>query len=228
MSKRYAKVRRPQPNNRTTTEHTTARTYRPDASPWRIDLIKLALLGGAFAVVVYDATVSHAGFVKLGLEPRACLVFAGIIGITQLAIAVLNALGDDVLSIKAGSGMGVLDGVWGWVVAGIYCIDIASNAVAFGIGTQLGALTSSGWLNAGGNALLVLGLSALLTFADELCFRLYDKIEYASRRNRVYAQYSDDSMKAHQQYLAGRRENLTYVAYKQGGRDAEFIMGDGL
>ncbi|MEM8806841.1 MAG: hypothetical protein AAGF01_12510 [Cyanobacteria bacterium P01_G01_bin.38] len=206
----------------------TGRSYRPSVVQWRADTVRLIVLGAALALIIYDAKVSYDGFQKLELgDTHAPLIFAAMIFVTQLGVGLLHALGEDFRDVKAGSDTGFLNSIWGWVLMIIYGVDVASNAVHFGVFGKFGSAPATP-VESLGAAGLILGMSVLLTFGDEVLLRVHDKIAIACAKNRVYAKRHGVAVAAHNAYIAATRERQMETAQVAGRKEGDWEFGEGL
>ncbi len=198
----------------------------------RVKLIKTGAIAAAVALTFYDAFVSYEGFRMLALPDHAPIVLAVLILVIQLASGSIQQLGMDPFHGVGGSG--AMDFLWRWVLASVYVIDIGSNAIAFGVGQHLTTDALRGRpLDAMAQSLILLALSALLTFGDEILLRLVDRLVVGSRANDASAQKADIDTRAYNRYLKGYQERAIAQAeragqsasvdfdwLKQGGTDA--------
>ena len=201
--------------------------YRPAVTQWRLDGSAAIVLGTATALVVYDAWVSYQGFQQLGLGDHAPAVFAGLIFTTQMGVGLLHAVGEDFRSIKAHSDTQIIDSAWSWVLVIIYGVDIASNAVEFGFISKLASIRQTP-VESLGSAALVLGMSVMLCFGDEILLRIYDKLSLAAKKNRLFSRRHGINVRAHQQHLYVLEDQAVQAASAAAGKDSAWSWGDGL
>jgi hypothetical protein len=112
-------------------------------------------------------------------------------------------------------GSGVMDFMWTWVLISVYVIDVGSNAIAFGAGQYLG------WTNIQNPDNLAMGgiiimLSLLLTFGDEILLRLVDRILVGSRANAAASQKWAVDSTAYEKYLKGYKTRAISQAERAG------------
>jgi hypothetical protein len=201
---------------------------RPAVWQVRADFVQMAVLGTALALIVYDAWVSYQGFLKLGLGNHAPLAFAAVIFVTQLGVGLLHALGEPYTDITANSDTKFLNDIWLWVLVIIYGTDIASNAIEFGALGKLSAWQAAP-VEAIGGGLMILAMSILLTFADEVLLRIHDRIAAATSKNRQYSRRHGVEVRAHQAYLQALQERELEIAHIKGRTEgAEFKFGENL
>ena len=169
-------------------------------SPQRVSLIRNVSILVAIALTGFDAYVSYQGFNKLALPGYAPLVLALLILVIQLASGAIQQLGMN--PFRGVGGSDLMDWLWRWVLWGVYIIDVGSNAIEFGIGehASYGAFISRP-LDAIAMSILLLGLSALLTFGDEILLRLVDRLAIGGRANAASGRKSEIDLKAYRQYL---------------------------
>lgn len=181
----------------------------------RVNLIKAIALVAAVALTVYDAYVSYQGFKILELPNHAPLVLALLILIVQLASGAIQQLGMN--PFRGVGGSGFMDFLWIWVLASVYVIDVASNAIAFGVGryTTWEALSNYP-IGALVMIVSVLMLSCLLTFGDEILLRLVDRLLVGSRANQASVEKSEVDLKAYRRYLKGYEQRALNQAQKAG------------
>jgi hypothetical protein len=204
--------------NQAVTEDGRIRIPKPPQqriSKKRVELIKTGAIVAAVALTGYDAFVSWQGFRMLGLPNHAPLVLALLILIVQLASGAIQQLGMN--PFKGVGGSGLMDFFWKWVLASVYVIDIGSNAIAFGAGQYF-----SFWrlirLDLDGLAMggILVMLSCLLTFGDEILLRLVDRLIVGARANDASARKADVDTKAYNRYLRGYEQRALTNADRAG------------
>lgn len=201
-------------------------------SKQRVALIKAGALIAAAALTLYDAYVSYQGFQALALPNHAPVVLALLILSIQLASGAIQQLGMN--PFRGVGGSDLMDFLWRWVLASVYVIDVGSNAIAFGVGshTNTEAITERP-IDALASILILLMLSALLTFGDEILLRLVDRLVVGSRANDASAAKAGIDIRAYRRYLAGyenraldhadkagQAATVDFEWLKQGGSDA--------
>lgn len=181
----------------------------------RVKLIQSGAVAAAVALTCYDAYVSYQGFRMLSLPDHAPIVLALLILVIQLASGSIQQLGMD--PFRGVGGSSAMDFLWRWVLASVYVIDIGSNAIAFGVGPYLTAeaLTTRP-MDSVAYALILLALSALLTFGDEILLRLVDRLVVGSRANEASANKAEIDTTAYGRYLQGYRERALSQADRAG------------
>ena len=132
-------------------------------------------------------------------------------------------------------GSGLMDFMWRWVLASVYVIDIGSNAIAFTVGqhANAAALTQRSF-DAVAMTLILLMLSALLTFGDEILLRLVDRLVVGGRANDAASRKAGIDTHAYGLYLteyqqraseqaikAGKSATVDFEWLEQGGRDED-------
>lgn len=201
-------------------------------SPQRVRLIQMGAILAAVALTAYDAYVSYQGFQALSLPNQAPLVLALLILVIQLASGSIQQLGMN--PFRGVGGSDTMDFLWRWVLASVYLIDVGSNAIAFGIPAHANfAAFRSRPLDALGMSLILLALSALLTFGDEILLRLVDRLVVGSRANHASARKAEIDMKAYRRFLkgyegraldnadrAGQNASVDFDWLQEGGQDA--------
>ena len=207
--------------NRTGAGRTTAdgrvRIPRPPAqriSKGRVQLIKTVAVIAAVALTAYDAFVSYQGFGALALPKHAPLVLALLILVVQLASGAIQQLGMN--PFRGVGGSGFMDFIWTWVLASVYVIDVGSNAIAFGLGQYLSFWAVIRNPDNLGMAGVILMLSALLTFGDEILLRLVDRLTVGARANDASADKSNIDTRAYHRYLKGYEQRASSQADRAG------------
>jgi len=189
----------------------------------RVQMIKSLAQVGAIALTIFDAKVSYDGFRQLALPQYVPLVLALLILSIQLASGAVQQLGMN--PFRGVGGSGLMDFMWRWVLISVYVIDIGSNAIAFGI-DQL--LTLQNLLlnpvEALTMPLVLLLLSCLLTFGDEILLRLVDRLDVGSKANEMAARKSGIDRNAYNRYLKGY-EQRAYSQADAAGARAEVDFG---
>lgn len=171
--------------------------------------------------------MSYLGFQKLGLEEHAPLIFASLVLITQLGVGLLHALGEDFVDLKGRNSQGFINGIWGWTLIAIYGFDIGSNALEFGVVEKFSSVIISPVEALGGSALIV-AMSVMLAFGDEILMRLYDKISVSAKRNRAFAKHHQVAVRANDKYLQANEDRQLQSAEIQGRKQGDFTFGEGL
>ncbi|HSP31469.1 MAG TPA: hypothetical protein VLO13_05590 [Halomonas sp.] len=168
----------------------------------RITLIKFVAVVGAVAMTVFDSKVSWDGFRMMTLPEFVPLVLALLIFVVQLASGAVQQLGMNPFYGVGGSPL--MDFLWRWVLIGVYVIDIGSNAIAFGVATYLTPIrVLRSPVDSLTMALVLLLLSALLTFGDEILLRLVDRLDLGSKANAAAARKMTIDQDAYNRYLKG-------------------------
>lgn len=198
------------------------RVPRPPAqriSSKRVSLIKTLAGVGAIALTFFDAKVSYDGFRLLALPQYVPLVLALLILSIQLASGAVQQLGMN--PFHGVGGNAAMDFLWRWMLVSVYVIDVGSNAIAFGVDRELslygilrnpvGALTMP---------IVLLMLSCLLTFGDEILLRLVDRLDIGSKANEMSAIKLDIDRKAYRRYLKGYEQRAYGVADTAASRSA--------
>jgi len=193
----------------------------------RVQMIKALAGAGAIALTIFDAKVSYDGFSMLALPQFVPLVLALLILSIQLASGSVQQLG---LNPFQGVGGSVaVDFVWRWVLVGVYVLDIGSNAIAFGVGQHLNlASIQTDPIGAFTMPLVLLLLSCLLTFGDEILLRLVDRLDIGSRANKMAAVKGRIDQEAYAKYLQGYQQRALDHADKAGSRatvDFDWLSG---
>lgn len=172
------------------------------ASNSRISLIKFVAIVAAVALTVFDAKVSWDGFGMMTLPEYVPLVLALLIFVVQLCSGAVQQLGMNPFYGVGGSPL--MDFIWRWVLVGVYVIDVGSNAIAFNVQSYLTwpALAFSP-VEAITMAVVLLLLSALLTFGDEILLRLVDRLDLGSKANAAAARKLGIDQAAYDRYLKG-------------------------
>lgn len=172
----------------------------------RVKLIIYASVAAAVALTVFDAKVSYDGFKSLSLAEYVPIVLAGLIFLVQLCAGALQQLGMNPFYGVGGSPL--LDFVWRWVLAGVYVLDVGSNAIAFNMQRYLTiqALRSAP-VDSITMAVILLLLACLLTFGDEILLRLVDRLLFGSKANEVSAMKLAIDVEAYNRFLAGYKAN---------------------
>jgi hypothetical protein len=193
----------------------------------RVQMIKALAGAGAIALTIFDAKVSYDGFRMLALPQYVPMVLALLILAIQLASGSVQQLGMNPFQGVGGSV--AVDFVWRWVLIGVYVLDIGSNAIAFGVGQHLS------WGNIQANPigaftmpLVLLLLSCLLTFGDEILLRLVDRLDVGARANRMAAIKGRIDQDAYAKYLQGYQQRALDHADKAGSRatvDFDWLNG---
>ena len=186
-------------------------------SSQRIKLIRFVSIVAAVALTAYDAYVSYNGFEKLSLPGHAPLVLALLILIVQLASGAIQQLGMN--PFRGVGGSDLMDWLWRWVLWGVYIIDVGSNAIEFGVSQHANqsALTVRP-LDAVAMSILLIGLSALLTFGDEILLRLVDRLSIGGRANEASGRKSEIDLRAYRQYLSIYEQRAISQAQEAGNR----------
>jgi hypothetical protein len=197
----------------------------------RVQMIKSVALIAAVCLTCYDAYVSYQGFKMMSLPDHAPLVLALLILVVQLASGAIQQLGMN--PFKGVGGSSFMDFIWIWVLASVYVIDVGSNAIAFGAGQYFSfwALTSN-TVNSLTMGMVILMLSALLTFGDEILLRLVDRLMVGARANQASSEKATIDTRAYQRYLkqyeeraiaqadrAGQSATVDFDWLQQGGTD---------
>lgn len=185
----------------------------------RVKLIRTLAGFGAIALTIFDAKVSYDGFRMLALPQYVPLVLALLILSIQLASGAVQQLGMN--PFHGVGGNAAMDFLWRWVLVSVYVIDIGSNAIAFGIGRDLswpslradpiGTLTMP---------VVLLLLSCLLTFGDEILLRLVDRLDIGSKANAMAATKGDIDGRAYHRYLKGYEQRALTQADAAGANAA--------
>lgn len=168
----------------------------------RVSLIKFLAIVAAVALTVFDAKVSWDGFKLMTLPQFVPLVLALLIFVVQLTTGAVQQLGMNPFYGVGGSPL--MDFLWRWVLIGVYVIDIGSNAIAFGVPaylTPIRAIRSP--VDSLTMALVLLLLSALLTFGDEILLRLVDRLDLGSKANAAAARKLAIDQDSYSRYLTG-------------------------
>ena len=186
----------------------------------RVQAIKALAGAGAIALTIFDARVSYDGFRMLALPPFVPLVLALLIlSVQQLGMNPFQGVGGSV----------AVDFVWRWVLVGVYILDIGSNAIAFGFGQHLNmANIRLDPIGAFTMPLVLLLLSCLLTFGDEILLRLVDRLDVGARANRMAAIKGRIDQEAYAKYLQGYQQRALDHADKAGSRatvDFDWLNG---
>ena len=168
----------------------------------RINFIKFVAIVAAVALTVFDAKVSWDGFKLMSLPEFVPLVLALLIFVVQLCSGAVQQLGMNPFYGVGGSPM--MDFIWRWVLIGVYVIDVGSNAIAFGVPTYLSPLRAMrSPVDSLTMAVVLLLLSALLTFGDEILLRLVDRLDLGSKANAAAARKVAIDQDAYNRYLKG-------------------------
>lgn len=185
----------------------------------RVKLIKTLAGVGAIALTVFDAKVSYDGFRMLALPQYVPLVLALLILAIQLASGAVQQIGMN--PFRGVGGSEAMDFLWRWVLVSVYVIDIGSNAIAFGIGQQLS------WVNIQADPVaaltmpvVLLLLSCLLTFGDEILLRLVDRLDIGSKANEMSANKMNIDRRAYRRYLKGYEQRAYSQADAAGSNAA--------
>ena len=193
----------------------------------RVQMIKALAGAGAIALTAFDAKVSYDGFRMLALPQFVPMVLALLILSIQLASGSVQQLGMNPFQGVGGSV--AVDFVWRWVLVGVYVLDIGSNAIAFGVGQHLNmASIQADPIAAFTMPLVLLLLSALLTFGDEILLRLVDRLDIGSRANKMAALKGSIDQRAYAKYLQGYQQRALDHADKAGSRatvDFDWLNG---
>jgi hypothetical protein len=168
----------------------------------RIKFVKFLAVVGAVALTVFDAKVSLDGFRMLTLPQYVPIVLALLIFVVQLCSGAVQQLGMNPFYGVGGSTL--MDFVWRWVLVGVYVIDVGSNAIAFNVQQYLtvGAFMLAP-VESFTMAIVLLLLSALLTFGDEILLRLVDRLDLGSKANAAAARKLAIDQAAYIRYLKG-------------------------
>ena len=217
-----AKKTRSQQASRTT----ASRILEPPTqriSNQRVQMIKALAQIGAIALTVFDAKVSYDGFGQLTLPQYVPLVMALLILSIQLASGAVQQLGMN--PFRGVGGSDLMDFMWRWVLISVFVISINSNAIAFGINQRLT------WQNivlkpveALTMPIVLLLLSCLLTFGDEILLRLVDRLDIGSKANEMAAKKTGIDRNAYNRYLKGY-EQRAYSQADVAGERAEVDFG---
>jgi hypothetical protein len=163
----------------------------------------------------------------MALPQYVPLVLALLILSIQLASGSVQQLGMNPFQGVGGSV--AMDFIWRWVLIGVYVIDIGSNAIAFGMGQHLNlANIQSDPIAAFTMPLVLLLLSCLLTFGDEILLRLVDRLDVGARANRMAALKGSIDQKAYAEYLKGYHQRAMQTADRAGSRatvDFDWLNG---
>lgn len=175
---------------------------RQRVSRVRVSLIIYLAVIAAVALTVFDAKISLDGFRLMSLPQYVPIVLASLIFIVQLNAGAIQQLGMNPFYGVGGSPM--LDFIWRWVLAGIYVIDVGSNAIAFRIQQYLtfqalrfdpvGSITM---------AIVMFVLALLLTFGDELLLRMAERLDQGAKANAAAARKMSIDQTAYNRYLVG-------------------------
>jgi hypothetical protein len=198
----------------------------------RVQMIQTCAIAAAVALTVYDAYVSYQGFKLLALPNQAPLVLALLILVIQLASGSIQQLGMN--PFRGVGGSKTMDFMWKWVLGSVYVIDVGSNAIAFGVPQHLNLPSLQARpFDAVAMAIILLALSALLTFGDEILLRLVDRLVIGSRANDAAAELAGVNSAAYNRYLkeyrtsalskaerAGKSAAVDFEWLEQGGADA--------
>ena len=208
----------------TASSHRPTTSLRPIPRPptqrissQRVQLVKTLAQVGAIALTIFDAKVSYDGFRQLALPQYVPLVLALLILSIQLASGAVQQLGMN--PFRGVGGSGLMDFMWRWVLISVYVIDIGSNAIAFGITQRLI------WQNILFNPVealtmpvVLLLLSCLLTFGDEILLRLVDRLNIGSNANEMAARKTGIDRNAYTRYLKGYEQRAYAQADASGAR----------
>jgi hypothetical protein len=203
--------------------------FTPAAQQWRIDTTTTVILASAAGLILYDSWVSYNGFEKLGIGYQSSIVFAVLIAVVQLGVGANHVVGGS-FSIKGDNGDDLIDTIFSVGIRSIYIIDIASNAVEFGIGKALKLSNlQADPANALGVAAIFAGLAFLLSFGDDMLLRLNDRIAAGSTLNRIRSKYFYQNAAAHMTYLKAENNAQTQKARLDGQRTGQqWIFGKDL
>jgi hypothetical protein len=185
----------------------------------RITLIKFVAIVAAVALTVFDAKVSWDGFKLMTLPEFVPLVLALLIFVVQLCSGAVQQLGMNPFYGVGGSPL--MDFIWRWVLIGVYVIDVGSNAIAFGVPTYLTPLRAMrSPVDSLTMAVVLLLLSALLTFGDEILLRLVDRLDLGSKANAAAARKVAIDQDAYNRYLKGYKASALAQAEAAGEQAA--------
>jgi hypothetical protein len=185
----------------------------------RITLIKFVAIVAAVALTVFDAKVSWDGFKLMSLPEFVPLVLALLIFVVQLCSGAVQQLGMNPFYGVGGSPL--MDFIWRWVLIGVYVIDVGSNAIAFGVPTYLTPLRAMrSPVDSLTMAVVLLLLSALLTFGDEILLRLVDRLDLGSKANAAAARKVAIDQDAYNRYLKGYKASALAQAEAAGEQAA--------
>jgi Na+-transporting methylmalonyl-CoA/oxaloacetate decarboxylase gamma subunit len=185
----------------------------------RITLIKFVAIVAAVALTVFDAKVSWDGFKLMSLPEFVPLVLALLIFVVQLCSGAVQQLGMNPFYGVGGSPL--MDFIWRWVLVGVYAIDVGSNAIAFGVPTYLTPLRAMrSPVDSLTMAVVLLLLSALLTFGDEILLRLVDRLDLGSKANAAAARKVAIDQDAYNRYLKGYKASALAQADAAGEQAA--------
>jgi len=160
--------------------------YKPTVGQWRISLVASLIWCAAIGLVVSDAIISWYGFDKISLSPLICIVLTLVIFVVQLGVGILHSLGVNFTELMGDSGDDWGESFWKWVLIGVYFLDISSNMITMNVFESFWMIPTDIWGGLGGIFLAIAG-GTLLTFADEMLFRLHDKISIESKANKYLA-----------------------------------------
>ena len=202
--------------------------YKPGVGQWRIDLVKNLIFVAAITLVVSDGVISWMGLTKVAMGDMVAIVLTTLIFVTQLGVGILHALGVNFRDLMVDSGDDWGNTFWVYVLLGIYFLDIASNMIAMQLIESVVLIADDVIGGIGGVFLAVAG-GTLLTFADEMLFRLHDKIAIESKSNKVLSERMKIEQQLHNVYLKEvkslGREKAKAEAQNEGGN---WTFGDHL
>lgn len=183
----------------------------------RVKLVRTLAQAGAVALTVFDAKVSYDGFRMLALPQYVPLVLALLILSIQLASGAVQQLGMN--PFRGVGGSTLLDFFWRWVLVSVYVIDIGSNAIAFNIGQHFNWVAIRATpIESATMPLVLLLLSCLLTFGDEILLRLVDRLDIGGKSNTMAARKSGIDQRAYGRYLKGYEQRAYAQADSAGSR----------
>jgi hypothetical protein len=185
----------------------------------RITLIKFVAIVAAVALTVFDAKVSLDGLKLMTLPEFVPLVLALLIFVVQLCSGAVQQLGMNPFYGVGGSPL--MDFIWRWVFVGVYAIDVGSNAIAFNVQSfVVPAAVMMAPVESLTMAVVLLLLSALLTFGDEILLRLVDRLDLGSKANAAAARKLEIDQDAYNRYLNGYKTRALAQADAAGEQAA--------
>lgn len=208
----------------------SALTERPNrVSPGHVRMIQLLGTCTGFALIAYDGYMSWLGFGTISnIDLFGRSVMTLLIVTVQLTSGCIQALGGNPLVGLGGNAQG--DGIVAWFIKGLYVADFISNFTGWGGDRHLslGALVRDPFSNLMMAAWIALW-SLILVFADEIAFRIRDRLIIGSVGNQQRAKIFRIRRKAHDKALEVWETHAMQEAEAIGktlGVDFEWIEED--